>query len=111
MGNANSAYGNALKRDGGYPRSQWVQDCLSHHNADADYMGVAKAAETDVVGANDGWNLFHHTARFQQVKMCMLAVDCDRLEYVRERLDQAEPGLDLRIESLMPLNCTPKNNV
>ncbi|CAD7970488.1 unnamed protein product [Amoebophrya sp. A120] len=89
-------------------QSETSENCLVHEN---DFWSqILVSAEIDVVGNQSNWQdeNFENNLKFQQVKKCMQACDVDRLRRVREKC----PDLyDVRLTSLYPLNCTPKNEV
>ena len=66
------------------------------------FAGVASAADFSVPASDTE---FVRKRNFRIAKRCMRVVDADRTSFA------AEHGYSVRVTSLFPLNCTPKNNV
>ena len=66
------------------------------------FAGVASAADFSVPASDVD---FVRKRNFRIAKRCMRVVDADRTSFA------AEHGYAVRITSLFPLNCTPKNNL
>lgn len=87
-----------------FPHTNRCTSSSVFKNIDSNCMkSVQSAADYTVAASNEEFHLSDH---FKMAKQCMTIVDTDRQNWVKEQ------GYDyISINSLHPLNCSPKNNV
>jgi len=88
-------YGQVAKRG---PRSTWLANTLLTE----EFIALASASDF-TVPADD--LQFPSTHNFKTAKICMTVLDVDRNCFASER------GFNTSLHSLIPLNCSPKNNI